>query len=215
MTAALRHHPAPELILDCARGALERGRALVLATHIGACPTCRAQLELAEAVGGALLAELEPADMASDALERALASLDTAQAAPADAPEPPAGWIGAPPEVLLAATRRRRWAAPGVWVATITRDRRTGARSYLLGVGPGIAIPRHTHEGVELICVLKGAYEDRGERHNPGDFVLNDEGVEHRPQVTRDAECVCLIATDHALVPRSLTAHLFQPFVRI
>ena len=215
MTAELMRHPAPDLIFDHARGALERGRALVLATHIGACNECRAQLELAEAVGGALLTDLEPAEMAADALERALASLDTAPPPPAEAPEPLAGWISAPPEVLLAVKRRRRWAAPGVWVAPVTWDRRTGARSYLLGVGPGIAIPRHTHRGVELICVLKGAYEDRGERHGPGDFACNDEAVEHRPQVTRDAECVCLIAADHALVPRSLTARIFQPLVGI
>ena len=90
-----------------------------------------------------------------------------------------------------------------------------GARSYLLGIGPGIAIPRHSHKGVEMICVLKGAYEDRGERHGPGDFACNDEAVEHRPRVTREAECVCLVAADHALVPRSLMAHVFQPFVRI
>jgi putative transcriptional regulator len=66
-----------------------------------------------------------------------------------------------------------------------------------------------------MICVLKGAYEDRGERHGPGDFACNDEAVEHRPWVTRDAECVCLVAADHALVPRSLMARVFQPFVRI
>ena len=215
MTGSLRHHPTPELVLDYASGALDEGRALVLAAHIGACRDCRAQLDLAEAVGGALLTELEPTDMAPEALSQALASLDVApEPSPAAAREGPADWIRVPSEVLLAA-ERRRWAAPGVWVAPIIRDIRNGARSYLLGIGPGIAIPRHSHKGVEMICVLKGAYEDRGERHGPGDFSCNDEAVEHRPWVTRDAECVCLVAADHALVPRSLMARVFQPFVRI
>jgi putative transcriptional regulator len=214
MTAP-HHHPEPALILDYARGALDQGRTLVMAAHIGACPECKAQLRVAEAVGGSLLAELEPAKMAPDALATALAQLDVAPPEPLASPKPHADWIRVPKAVLIAAERRRRWAAPGVWVAPVTRDACTGARSYLLGVGPGIAIPRHTHRGVEMVCVLKGVYEDRGERQQPGDFACNDDDVEHRPEVTREGECVCLIAADHALVPRSLMARVFQPFVRI
>ena len=74
--SAPRHHPPPELIVDYARGAIAPGPALVLAAHFGACAECRASLRVAEAVGGALLAELEPAEMAPDALARALASIE-------------------------------------------------------------------------------------------------------------------------------------------
>jgi putative transcriptional regulator len=117
--------------------------------------------------------------------------------------------------VIAAATRHRRWAAPGVWVAPVTRDRRTGARSYLLGVAAGMAVPRHTHKGSELVCVLKGAFEDRGVIYGPGDFAESDESIEHRPHVTRSGECVCLAAADHPLVPRDVVGWLFQPLVRI
>ena len=212
--SAPRHHPAPELIVDYARGAITQGRALVLEAHFGACADCRASLRIAEAVGGALLAELEPAVMALAALARALASIER-PSAPEPSPKPRSDWIRVPAQVLIAAERRKRWAAPGVWVAPVTHDPATGARSYLLRVGRGIAVPMHTHAGDELVCVVKGAYEDRGQTHGPGDFSLNDAAVQHQPRVTRDGECVCLIATDHALVPRSLTARLFQPFVRI
>ncbi len=112
---------------------------------------------------------------------------------------------------------RRRWAAPGVWVApTSPAIARAGARSYLLGVGPGIAVPLHTHKGMELVCVLKGAYRDRGRVYREGDFAENDDEVEHQPRVTRDGECVCLIAADNLLVPREpASARLLQPFVGI
>jgi putative transcriptional regulator len=210
-----RRHPSEEMILDLARGALEPGRALVLRAHLGACPACHAQLRLAEAVGGALVDELAPAELAADALERALAAIDRPPPPPAARAAPPPGWIRVPADVLEAAERRRRWAAPGVWVAPISRDRATGARSYLLGIGPGIAVPTHTHKGAELVCVLKGAFEDRGEVYRPGDFAESDESTQHQPRVTRDGDCVCLVAADSALVPRSLIAHLFQPFVRI
>lgn len=209
-----RHHPSEDLILDYARGALAPGRALVLEAHIGACAQCAAEARIAEAVGGALLAELPPAQMAADALERALAGLGPQEPATDPAPQP-ADWIKVSPQVLAAAARRKRWAAPGVWVAGVTHDRRTGARSYLLGVGANLAVPLHTHRGQELICVIKGAYKDRGRIHGVGDFAENDESVEHQPKTTRDGECVCLIAADHRLVPRNWRARVLQPFVGI
>ena len=210
------HHPSDETLLDFARGALSPGRSLVLRAHLGVCPACHASVRLAEAVGGALLSDLAPAELAPDALDQALARIERPPA-PVAAPSvrTPDGWIRVPADVLIAAARRKRWAAPGVWVAPVTRDRRTGERSYLLGVGRGIAVPRHTHRGVEMVCVLTGAYDDRGDQHHPGDFAENDEAVEHRPRVTRDGECVCLIAADNALVARDLIGWIMQPLVRI
>jgi putative transcriptional regulator len=156
--------------------------------------------------------------MAQDALERALARIDrppAPEAAPSAPPGAPGDWIKVAPDVLRAAQERRRWAAPGVWVANLDLDRATGARTYLLGVGPNIAVPRHGHRGHELICVLKGAYHDGDQLHGPGDFADNDETVEHRPKITRDGECVCLIAADHRLAPRDLMGWIFQPLVGI
>jgi putative transcriptional regulator len=208
-------HPCEDFILDYARGALELGRSLVLRAHLDACPACRASLRLAEAVGGVLVEDLEPAELAPDALATALARLDLPPPpAPAAGPRPD-DWIRVPSDVLIAAERHKRWAAPGVWVAPVTRDRKTGARSYLLGIGAGIAVPMHTHRGTELVCVLKGAYKDRGRIYHPGDFAENGDEVEHQPRVTGDGECVCLIAADHALVPRNLMARVMQPFVGI
>src|ERR1700761_4950153 len=198
------HHPSEDLILDLARGALEPGRALVIATHLNACPACRAATRFAEAVGGALVAEIEPSELAPDALARAMAGIARPPPPPTKPPAQPDGWIRVPPDVLEAAHRHRRWAAPGVWVANITGNPKAGPRSYLLGVAAGMAVPEHTHKGAELVCVLKGAFEDRGVIYGPGDFAESDEAVEHRPHVTRDSECVCLAAADSALVPREL-----------
>jgi putative transcriptional regulator len=115
---------------------------------------------------------------------------------------------------LETAWRRRRWAAPGVWVSTISKG--PGARrTYLLGVAAGMSVPRHRHRGVEMVCVLKGAYADRDQVHGPGDFAENDESVDHTPMVTRDGECVCLICTDAPLVPLDWVGRFFQPLVRI
>jgi putative transcriptional regulator len=210
-------HPSDELILDFARGALEEGRALVLASHMAVCPQCRASARIAEAVGGAVIDEIEPAELAPDALAKALAQIDRPPTPPPAAPAlaAPDDWIRVPADVLIAAERHKRWAAPGVWVAQVTRNEATGARSYLLGVAANMAVPLHSHRGLELVCVVKGAYKDRGRIYGLGDFAENDEAVEHQPKVTRDGECVCLIAADNALVPRNLQARLLQPLVGI
>jgi putative transcriptional regulator len=210
----LRHHPAHDRLIDYASGALRADRALVISTHLRACEACRAEVSLGEAVGGALMTSLAPSAMAAEALDRALARIDRpAPEAPRPVEKPP-GWIDIPQDVAQAVRRRRRWAAPGVWVAPVVGGPR-GPRSYLLRVGAGMTMPRHTHAGSEMTCVLKGAFTDRGETYGPGDFAECDERVDHQPQVAAAGECVCLVAVDASLVPRDWVGRLFQPLVRI
>ncbi len=209
-----RYHPSQATLLDYASGTASRGRALVISTHLRHCQACRQELALAEAVGGSLLNALEPTAMAPGALDAVLARLDQPTSPPARAPAQRPDWIEVPAAVIDAARRRKRWAAPGVWVAPISRG--PGRESaYLLRIGAGMAVPMHTHSGVELICVLKGAYDDRGVIHEPGDLAENDESVEHRPTVTLDGECICLVCTDRPLVPLDWVGRIFQPFVGI
>ena len=207
-------HPSEALLVDYAAGSTDQGRALIVGAHLGACAACRDALALAEAIGGALLGELPAARMAPDALARVMAQIERPPELPQSKPAAaPHDWIRVPADVALAA-KRRRWAAPGVWVAPVS-GRAGGPRSYLLRVGAGMSVPRHTHAGSELICVLKGAFTDRGEVHRPGDFVESDETVEHTPRVTADGECVCLVAVDNDLIARDWVGRLFQPLVRI
>jgi putative transcriptional regulator len=211
---SVRHHPSHDLLIDFAAGGLRLDRALVVSTHLRACQACRGEVGLAEAVGGALLATLAPTPMAPDALERALAQIERPTPEPPPRAAPPPGWIEIPQDVVDAVRHRRRWAAPGVWVAPVSGGPR-GPRSYLLRVGAGMSVPQHTHRGSEMVCVLKGAFTDRGETYGRGDFAESDEAVEHQPRVTAGGECVCLVAVDASLVARDWVGRLFQPLVRI
>jgi putative transcriptional regulator len=211
-----RHHPSEDLLVEFATGVLSLGARLVVTVHLGACSTCRVAVAEAEAIGGALLAALPPAPLQDHALALALAQIERPPPTP---PLPIAltfqkDWISVPREVLEAAEKRRRWAAPGVWVAKVGHGP-GDARNYLLGVAAGMYVPRHTHRGREMVCVLQGAYRDGDALHAPGDFACNDETVEHRPQVTADGDCVCLIAADSRLVPRDWIGRIFQPLVSI
>lgn len=208
-----QHHPAPTLLVDYGTGALNRNPRLVLAGHLATCENCRRAVAETEEVGGALLAALSPARLRPDALAMALARIER-PAPVAIAPTLPNDWIAVPQEVIEAVRTRRRWAAPGVWVAPVARGPGK-ARSYLLGVAAGMAVPRHTHRGAEMICVLKGAYRDGDALHGPGDFACNNETVEHQPRTTSDGECVCLVAAEGPLVPRDWVGRIFQPLVGI
>ncbi len=209
-----RHHPSQALLMDLAAGTLEPGQRLVVGVHVGACEACRREVALAEAVGGALLEDLDPAPMAPDALALALARIERPEAPAPAAPPRRAEGIVVPGEVTEAAARRRRWVAPGVWVAPVIGGPK-GKRSYLLRVAAGMAVPLHGHRGAEMVCVLKGAYADGDAVHGEGDFALNDETHVHRPRVADDGECVCLIAVQGDLIARDWIGRLFQPFVGI
>jgi putative transcriptional regulator len=208
------HHPSSDRLIEYAAGSLSRERRLVVGAHLRVCPICTREVAVVEAVGGVLLDALPAASMASDALAHALARIE--RPAPPRAARPPAmpDWIDAPAIVLDAARRRKRWAAPGVWVAPVTGGP-FGRRSYLLSMAAGMGVPRHTHRGLELVCVLKGALEDRGVIYGPGDFCESDESVEHQPRVTDAGECVCFAAVDASLVARDWVGRVFQPLVMI
>ena len=207
------HHPDPDLLIDCAAGRLAAGQRLVISAHLGVCAACRPDVRMVEAVGGVLLDALVPVAMTPDATALALARIERpfamAHVVPARA-----DWIAAPQAALYAVRHRRRWAAPGVWVAPISRGPQH-LRTYLLGIGAGISVPRHTHRGAEMMCVLKGAFHDGADVYGPGDFAYGDTAIEHKPMIPPDRDCVCLVAVEGALIPRDWVGRLFQPLVGI
>ena len=210
-----KHHPSQPLLIDYAAGSVDLGVRLIIATHVQSCADCAREVSLAEGVGGALLDALPPADMLPDALAQALARIERPVGPGDPAPAARPDWIRVSPEVLHAAQRRRRWAAPGVWVAPISKGPAKGESTYLLRVAAGMSMPRHTHRGAEVVCVLKGAFTDGDTVYGPGDFAWSDQTVDHRPVITPDSECVCLTFAQGPLVPRDWVGRVFQPFVGI
>ena len=83
------HHFPEELLLDHAAGSLPEGLALIVAAHLALCPTCRATVADCEALGGALLAAIQPAPVAPDALDKVLARIDAEERTAAQPPPAP------------------------------------------------------------------------------------------------------------------------------
>jgi putative transcriptional regulator len=210
-----RHHPSEALIAACAAGTLRPGAALIVRAHLASCPVCRQEAGFYESLGGALLQTEPAAALAPDALERTLAAIDRPPTTTTAAPRGAHDVVPLLRDLGGVTVGRRRMMAPGVWMRPVRTDQGSRELVYLLRIGPGMVLPRHTHKGCEFTCVLEGSFSDASGRYEAGDFVATDETTEHGPVVGRDQACICLISTDAPLVMRDLIGRLFQPLAGI
>jgi len=210
---SVQHHPSEMTLATYANGSLGRLPALVVATHLSFCATCRATAHLVETAGGLLIEQLPPTPLAPDALDWTLARLDrppdTARADETSTLlEPqPSVW---PPPLHGLRVGRFRWLGPGVHFAELLRsgDELLG----LLRLRAGVIVPLHAHRGTELTCVLEGAYRDETGLYGPGDIEQADKQVRHRPVVQASGDCLCLVATRGRLRFATVLSRLWQPF---
>jgi putative transcriptional regulator len=167
----IQHHPGDELLLPLAAGRLSAGQALVVSSHLEGCADCRARLHTLQALGGALPV--------------------AAAAEPAVHPALPDG-VRWPASLRSCRAGAWRWMGPGMRYARIVAAHDPAASLYLLHIGEGRSLPRHTHGGIELTQVLCGTFDDGRALFGPGDFDAADETVHHQPVVQPGATCVCL-----------------------
>jgi putative transcriptional regulator len=112
------------------------------------------------------------------------------------------------PFVERLSLKRRKWVAPGVWVAGVNTPHAPQNRVYLLSVAAGGLTARHEHSGAEFCTVLKGAYRDELGVFSAGDFAAADSDLNHQPIVHGGETCVCLFATEGRLKPHGLLGRL-------
>ena len=173
----IQHHPSDVLLAGFAAGTLDLGQHVAMATHLTACARCRSFVHAIEEVGGVLLERLPPDEMASDAQSRVEAKLAFAGAV--DWATPMRGResdvLGLPRFVRKYRFERWKWIAPKVHMRPIKLPEPSETRVFLLKSGPGTKMLPHSHSGVEMTCVLAGAFHHDGGYFGPGDFDLGDE----------------------------------------
>ena len=213
----IKHHLTDELIMGYSAGKLPEAVDLLIATHISMCDECRAAVEAYDALGGALLEDdsliTEVADMDDASLAATLALIGELPEAPAqpvmsDVPAPLASYIGG-------SLKDVRWRPVGMGVRQAILKTEGDAVARLLHIPAGVAIPHHSHGGLELTLVLKGAFTDEDGHFGPGDVETADESTDHTPIADMAEDCYCLAVTDASLKFKSLLPKLIQPFVRI
>jgi putative transcriptional regulator len=207
-------NPSEERLLAYAAGALSPPEAVVIAAHLALRPANAAWVRHLQDVGGVLLEDAPVAPMAEDALARALARIEVdsghaeASASLNDMPE-------LPEPLRRYALGPWRWVGPGIRMRDVHAPRDGDCRVILLKIDAGRETPRHTHGGVELTCVLAGAYATETERFGVGDLEEADPDVLHQPRVISDEPCLCLVALDGQIQLPGLLGRLLQPFVRL
>ncbi len=211
----IKHHLTEELILGYAAGTLPEAVNLAVATHVSLCDECRAAVEAHEALGGSVIERCGTEDMSTGARDSALAAIRGA------APEVPATQT---PDAVLPAPILSyvgkgladvKWRPVGMGVKQAILPTAPGATARLLYIPAGVAMPDHSHNGMELTLVLQGAFEDEDGRLARGDIEIADDAVQHTPVADISEDCICLAVTDAPLRFKRLLPRLAQPFLRI
>lgn len=208
-----------ELLAAHAAGRLPAPVSLIVATHLALCPMSRRRYRQLEAVGGALLATLEPAPLAEDAWSRLCARLDTLSQEEAPArPKLPlasstAGRIPRPLRDLLPASLDKLdWHHVGPAAAVELDGGDPGYRTSLIRVCAGQPFPQHSHSGLELILVLEGAFRDGSNRYARGDLQIAGPDEEHRPVAEEGEDWLWLRVLDAPLRGDQGHSLLLNPF---
>ena len=212
----IEHHPEEATLAAYAAGVLDLGQRVALATHLRSCKRCRGWVRAMESVGGEIVEDSAPAAISGDALTRTLVRLD----------EPARPRVSLPPQTSDAPPElpdfvRRypfgewRFVAPRVSMRPIHLPEAGPTRVFLLESAPNMRLLQHEHSGLEMTCVLRGAFTHEGGRFGPGDFDLGDDSVRHEPRVDAGEDCVCLVAMQGELRWKGLWGVLARAFVRL
>jgi putative transcriptional regulator len=211
-------HQVDDLLLRHAAGALDAGFSLLVETHLALSSKGRKAYVEFEALGGALIDQIEPVSVDPSALNRALRLLDEVDS-PVERPDLPAPKHPRMPEGLVlpaplraAEIGRWRWIGPGVRSAAIVLRQPSASRAFLLEIGPGVRVPMHGHEADEATCVLRGGFRDGDTHFGPGDVARVDETMTHDILIDTDVSCLCLIAMEGRTVPANWLGRLYQRF---
>jgi putative transcriptional regulator len=212
----VRHHPSDATLFAYGGGTLGEAFSLVVATHLTVCVDCRRRVADIEAVGGALLDEIEPAPLEDDAFDRLALRLDeVAETPPPRVPVagPKPGALPPPLLSYLGSLSDVQWRTvfPGIDEAELLPTDSRGDSARLLRVRPGKTLARHTHEGRESTVVLTGAFHDELGHFGPGDVAELDESTVHRPVGEGGTDCVCLVALDGSLRFTGVVARMLRP----
>jgi putative transcriptional regulator len=213
----IKHHLTDSLLLAYAAGTLPEAFNLVVATHISMCDTCRAAAHGYDALGGEVMMDADPADMAEDALTLTLSRLSDAPAPTRQRVTRAAGGVFPAPlqEYVKGDLGDVKWRRIGGGVSQMVLKTTDDASVRLLRIPAGMAVPDHGHRGLELTLVLQGAFVDETDRFQAGDIEVANEDLNHTPVAEAGMDCICLAATDAPLRFNSWVPRLAQKFIGI
>jgi putative transcriptional regulator len=213
MSHTISHHIPPNVIAAYAAGSLGQAYALVVATHVSMCDTCRAELAAQEAAGGVVLDGFASERLSDGMFDQLMTRLD--EPAPAE-PTPPSR-NGIYPGPVMQALRGKlpTWKSIGGGVKQCVVGGDRDGVSRLLYIPPGQAVPDHGHNGLELTLVLQGGFSDETGHFDVGDVEVANADLDHVPTADPGPPCIVVAATDAPLKFNTFIPRLLQPLFGI
>ncbi len=203
-----------EWIVSYASGALSEAHALVVASHCHYHPELQQKVLDAEAIGGGLMENTQPAEISDDLFEDLMSKLDGVPANDEPAlqdsklPAPLAEYLDKPLDEL-------KWKMMGPGLSQVRLW--TGPndeRLWLLRAKGGAKVPAHDHNGLEMTLVLQGSYRVGEAQFTPGLMeIADDDTRNHCPEIDHGEDCICLVVTEAPIKIHSLIGRLVQPFI--
>jgi putative transcriptional regulator len=181
-----------ELLARYAAGGLGPALHALVASHLAISPSNRRYVDMLETDLASRLSQTTPGPL--DRREARLEAIFAQTPLPSSAPSPAEASLPAPLRRYMRLNGdvvRWRFLLPGVRLCSLKAE--AGHTAGLYKVAPGFALPDHTHEGLEAVLVLAGAYWDNRGRYGRGEIVLADREVDHRPVAELGEACICFI----------------------
>ena len=214
----IQHHPGDSLLLAYGAGTLSDGFSLVVSSHSFKCAQCRKSITDAEMIGGVLLDQAEPIKMKHQELDSLLDCLDDddfedystlnyQKVQETEIPYPLLDYLSAPLDKL-----KWKFMAPGIRHFPLPVDTGSKGTVKMLKIDPGITVPFHSHNGMELSIVFRGSYHDETGTYCPYDVGDLDQDTSHQPVSDANEGCICLIATDTPLLYKGVLLRVLQKF---
>jgi putative transcriptional regulator len=189
---------------EATRAALASGRAEpALGLFVDSLMAMRGISDLAaEAIAGAALECEDSIEVLQHALDMVFAAIERGpQPAPKRSLRYPelSGLPTALVDAIATAERGRGWKSAGRGVSQLQLNLSGRARTEIIRIEAGTAVPRHSHKGQELSLCLVGGYSDGIGVYGPGDVSIADPSVRHQPKADDDGACFVLAVTDAGL----------------
>ncbi len=222
----LCYHPSLDMLVDYSSGALALPHALAVSAHLDQCAECREQLKRLNTLGAELFSE-QPTSASDSQLSALKANvLEAIQGQTEVSAKTEVTQVSELNEVLkdIPASLRRlipkgfdglNWMSltPSFKLAMLSSEP-GGAQVALSRIKAGAHMPTHTHTGNEITLVLTGAFSDEEGVYRRGDFICRDDDDKHKPRVTKDAECICLIVLDAPIEFTGWLTRFLNPIMR-
>ena len=227
------HHLTPDYLHNYAVGATSEAFSLIIATHLAMCPACRTLLAQEEAIGGAILADMKPAEASPRTLDAVLKRIgdggrdkflpkkasekvlekeaDTGlQEGDILIPQPLSNYIKAR---TIRDLDQLKWTKlPGFAEVNLTPEGAT-AQIKLMRISAGVTMPKHTHTGTEITLVLHGGFADAHGTFGPGDLEIANASIDHAPRADEESDCICLAVLEAPLKFTGVFSRLLNPFM--